>query len=155
MKKINSIHSTFYSQAAEYSVRVRLAFEIASETPLANVTIAESLLAPFRQASRPRLNIEVLELARRLVSGELIDDQVSRVLAFQPISRNRCDLDFAFAVLADANIRQERRHEARSLLEEYLHNGRRERTPLLPSLTRVLVQLGIGEQFAHFNTTAS
>ena len=155
MKKINSIHSTFYSQAAEYSVRVRLAFEIASETPLANVTIPESVLAPFRQASRPRLNIEVLELARRLVSGELIDDQVSRVLAFQPISRNRCDLDFAFAVLADANIRQERRHEARSLLEEYLHNGRRERTPLLPSLTRVLVQLGIGEQFAHFNTTAS
>jgi hypothetical protein len=143
--KLGAESSSFYSRAVEYEIRVRLAFETGSELPLKGFRTPSDALAPFARASRARLNIAALELGDRLVRQSDSDLQTAlRVVSeLQPMLKNRCDQDFVIAVMATAMMRLDRRLEAAYHITDYLTCSRRERDYILPSLVRIVGELGV------------
>ena len=136
---------TFYSQALEYQIRVRLAFETQSRRPLDGYSVPFEALAPFRLFARGRLSIAALELGDKLLRGSLPDIQVflANVEAIQPSLDSRCDQDFVIAVMGTALVMLGEPAKAATLLSDYLNRSRREPGKVLPSLARLAGELEI------------
>lgn len=133
----------FYLSAIEYDVRVRLAFETDSRTPLEEFHAPPQALTPFSRAPRTHLHISALQLGDALLRGSDADVLRSLIVVerLHPALKNRCDQDFAQVVFAKALMRIGRRADAVIALEEYLGGARREFSFLLPSLAKLASEL--------------
>ena len=137
--------SGFYPRAVQYELRVRLAFESSSLAPLAGFSVRRADLEPFSSAPRARLNVAALELGEECLRGAVsVESPLFReVQALHTALRNRCDQDFAAAVLAATLLKSGQWADAQSSLTTYLTQDRRETTGLLPSLSRLAVLLDV------------
>jgi hypothetical protein len=135
----------FYLSAIEYDVRVRLAFETDSRTPLEEFHAPPQALTPFSRAPRTHLHVSALQLGDALLRGPDADVRrsLSVVERLHPALKNRCDQDFVQVVLATGLTRIGRRADAVLALEEYLRGARREFSFLLPSLAKLASELGV------------
>jgi hypothetical protein len=136
---------TFYSQALEYQIRVRLAFETQSRFALEGYSVPYDALMPFRLFARGRLSIAALELGDQLVRGSNSEVQtfLKKVEDLKPALHVRCDQDFVHAVMGAALVRLGDRLKATRLISEYLVHARREPGNVLPSLARLAAELEI------------
>lgn len=143
IRDVNSQTSGFYAVAVEYEIRVFLAFELGSVTPLDGFVPSRTAFDPLRKGTRSGLKIAALELGEDLVRGTPFAESFESVDLLHRRFRSRCDQDFVVAVLVEALRRFGRRDEAASRLTDYLLHQRREMSSLLPSLIRQAGHMGV------------
>jgi hypothetical protein len=127
----------FYSSPVEFELRTVLAFESRRQDYLVGLSIDNGEIALLSRNARLRQRVLSLRLAVDLMSDTEIDESMLDCLHQEHVRfSDLCFQDFSVSVLIAALCRSHQESRARRLLETYIFHSRRERTPLISSLSR-------------------
>ena len=133
----------FIARAIEDSLRTILAFEAWDPELLAAGGQEDAYAGASPKLRRVHQQTLSSKTAKLLLLGEKpLDETIATLTTLHSHMRTQSDQDFPTAVLASALADMGRSDDAKTLVEGYLAEHRREATPLIPSLRRTIGRLG-------------